>query len=497
MTSKQPPSILLLTADEMNREALGCYGATSHRTPNLDRLAREGVRFDAAYTSSPVCLPARCSLATGLYPHQNLSSSNNTGRSLDRNLPNLFTLLKGAGYRTSMHGKCHFIPVTYACNERAFTREYEHFIEYYRSLGMDHLDLMDDPQVSAWYYDHYAKDLERQGLLSEFRRCVWECHEQTAEFPTAGVFRFPGPGEWHPDSWVGRKTVEHIESYKDAAPAFIWASFGGPHYPACAPDEYYGLVDMDKDRPRRLRAGEWDDASKYNAKNGAGGHADGDFYAPGRRQGNYDEAYWRRWRHAYYASCVQIDDAIGRIVQAAEARWGGNLLVLFLADHGDMMGDHGFWGKCCHDQGTRVPMIARFPGGEHAGPPTGALVQTVDVLPTFLQAAGAPPIPCAGRALPSLAAAGGRPFVLTEYEDLVMLADRRLKHVWRRREGRDFHELYDLAGDPDEFENVYSRRSEYPGFEKFEAEIGRLRREEKLDWALFYAGQGAPPWAKL
>jgi len=491
------PTILLFTADELNREALSGYGATSHRTPALDRLAAHGVRFDAAYTSSPVCLPARCSLATGLFPHQNLNLSNETGRSLELDRPNVFTLLNAAGYRTSQHGKCHFIPVPYAYNKREYTREYEHFIHYYRSLGMHHLDLMDDPQVSAWYYDDYAKDLERHGVLAEFRRCVWECHRRTDEFPIVGTFRFPGPDHLHPDGWVAERALDYIRRYDRDEPAFVWTSFGGPHYPACAPESYHARIDMDRDRPRRVREGEWNDVTKANAKSGAGGHADGDFYAPDGWQGNYDDAYWRGWRRAYYASCVQIDEGVGRIVAAAEQRWGDNLLVVFTADHGDMMGDHGFWGKCLHDQGTRIPLIVRFPGGAHAGLRSDAIVQTVDLLPTFLAAAGAAPFSCAGRPLTDWMANGGRPWALCEYPELVMIADARLKYIHRRRNGAAFNELYDRQTDPDEFENVWRRAADHPGYAALRAALDRLDREERLGDILFYDGRGTPPWAKL
>ena len=492
------PTIVLITTDELNREALSCYGATSHVTGNIDRLAEEGLLFTTAYTTSPVCLAARCSLATGLYPHNNLSTSNNTGRSLDRDLPNIFTLLAEAGYRTSMHGKCHFIPVPYAYIERKFTREYEHFIHYYRSLGMDHLDLMDDPQVSAWFYDDYAKDMERRGLLSAFRRCIWECHEKTEEFPCPGTFCFPGPDHMQPDSWVGERTLDYIETYEGDEPAFIWMSFGGPHYPTCAPAKYYDLIDMDRDRPRRLREGEWDDTSKSNWKDGGGGHADGDGYAPDRLQKNYDEEYWRAWRHAYYASCVQIDDYVGRVLSAARQRWGDNLMVLFTADHGDMMGDHGFWGQGLYGQGTRIPLIVRFPDGSHAGERSDALVQTVDILPTLLAQAGATPFPCDGQPLRTLMAESGREFAIAECGDnSVMITDGRLKYAYRVRGEQELHELYDLESDPHEFENVFSRAESYEGFRRLKAELARLQREEGLNDVLFYDGTGAPPWAKL
>ncbi len=493
------PTILLITADEMNRAALSCYGATSHTTPNIDRLAQEGLRFNAAYTTSPACLPARCSMATGLYPHNNLSISNGTGRSLNRDLPNIFTQLSQAGYRISKHGKCHFIPVTYAYNSRTFTREYEHFIAYYESLGIEHLDLMDDPQVSAWYYDHYAKDMERQGLLTAFRRCIWECHDKTAEFPVSGTFAFPGPDHMHPDSWVGERALAYIRDYGSDQPAFIWTSFGGPHYPACAPRKYYEPIDMAKDRPRPIRESEWLDATKSNAANGHGGHADGDFYAPNHNQAWYDENYWVRWRHAYYASCVQIDDYIGRIVAAAQAKWGDELMIVFAADHGDMMGDHGFWGKCPHEQGVRIPLIARFPDRDRAGTQTDAMVQTVDILPTLLAAANREPAPNDGRALRNLVDAGGRTLAMAEHSDFLMIKDQRLKYINRRIDGKLYHELYDLENDPDEFENLYPDAQSHPGYKALEQELARLDQTCALREMIFHDPDNPKPpyWAKL
>lgn len=498
------PTILLITADELNREALGCYGATSHATPAIDRLASEGVLLDRAYTASPVCLPSRCSIATGLFPHNTRSTSNGTGRSLDLDLPNVFTLLGRAGYRTSKHGKCHFVPVPYAYNEREFTREYEHFILYYKALGMDHLDLMDDPQVSGWYYDDYAKDLEKAGLLDEFRRKVWECRVKSDEIPFPGVFSFDGPDEMQPDSWVGERSLDHIRAYDGEAPAFMWVSFGGPHYPLCPPAKYYDAVDMDRDRPRRLREGEFADRLKFHSKDGVGGVADGDGYAPGRDQSSYDEAYWRAWRHAYYASCVQIDDYVGRIVEAARGRWGENLLVIFTADHGEMAGDHGIWGKGGgYEQVTRVPFIVRFSDGARAGERSDAIVQTVDILPTVLQAAGAwPPevqrdLACDGQPVSELLDSGGREYALCERDRFVMIADRSHKYVRAERGGEESHELYDLDADPDEFDNLYTRADWVPAFARLREVLARLARDEDLERVLFYDGSGAPPWAKL
>lgn len=138
------PHILFITTDEQHLRTLSCCGAKTGTTPGLDALAESSDVYETAYTVSPVCLPARCAFMTGMYPHHSGSISNIFGASLSLEHPNLFTELKKQGYRTALCGKCHFIPVPYPATRGDMTLEYEHFIAYYRLLGMDKLRLQDD-----------------------------------------------------------------------------------------------------------------------------------------------------------------------------------------------------------------------------------------------------------------------------------------------------------------------------------------------------------------
>ena len=122
------PHILFITTDEQHRETLTCYGSQVGCTPSLDALASCADVYLNAYTVSPVCLPSRCAWMTGLYPHRSGSISNQFGASLSHEFPNLFTSLRAQGYRTSLHGKCHFVPVPYPATKPDMTLEYEHFI---------------------------------------------------------------------------------------------------------------------------------------------------------------------------------------------------------------------------------------------------------------------------------------------------------------------------------------------------------------------------------
>jgi len=491
-------NVLWITMDELHREALSCCGATSHKTPNVDRIAGEGMRFENAYAASPVCLPSRVSLATGLYPHRSRSFSNHTGASLSLSLPNVFQVFRSQGYQTSMHGKCHFIPVPYPYVSRDFTREYDHFRQYYLDLGIDHLDLQDGNEVSAWFYDDYGKDLEKAGLMSQYRDLV---HNKTGSRCDKNLFLFPGDESMHPDSWVGRKAIEYLSHLDNNQPHFMWVSFSGPHYPLNTPVEYLSRVDMSKDRAANKRDGEWDDPTKSNcvSYHGPGG-TEGSNSAEGGAQKNFDDSYWRQWRQMYYANVVQIDDYIGQILERAKALWGENLLVVFTCDHGDMMGHHGLWGKngAFFEDIIRVPLFIR-PPRNRGGSVHQELVSLVDVLPTCLDAAGIDPIQCDGKPLGELVAAGGRDYVLSETQKIVSIVHGSDKLTRHQRGETTFLEQYDLSRDPFEFDNVSGEPSGLHARQQMESILERLQREENLHSILFYdpTDQRRPPWLRL
>ena len=464
MSGARPP-ILLITTDELLREALSLYGNEAVQTPNIDRLAGQGTNFTRAYTVSPWCLPARCSILTGLFPHNSGAYSNFRKCALDEGLPNLFTELKKAGHRTAMIGKCHFAPVPYDEVRPDRTLPYDEFRDYYLRLGMDHLDLQDDKQVSVWFYDDYARELDRAGYLEAYRSHVWDKQGKKK------VFRFPGPEEWHPDSWVGRKAVDYIERCAEDMPLFAWVSFSGPHYPFDPPEEYLSLVDMRKDVPRLGREGEFDDPSRIHHASFHGPRGiDGCGVAPDGACRNYDGEYWIELRRHYYANVAQIDREIGKILEAAERRWGDDVLVIFCSDHGEMLGNHGIWGKnnCAYEQVWAIPLIAKWPGQKR--PLTSeALVTNMDIYATCLQAAGSSAA-SDGADLNELADRGGYRCVFGEGEGFLSVSDGSAKLIHVQQDSGEFDEFYDLAVDPWEYENLITR----PGYA---AKIAELRAE--------------------
>ena len=443
------PPIILITCDELRADALSCYGSRVIDTPHLDALAAGGRRYDRAYCNSPWCLPSRCSLATGLYPHRNGAYSNFRDVSLNADLPNIYSLLRGAGYQTAHIGKCHYAPVPYSRTRPDQTLPYDDYHACYRSLGIDHLALQDDKQVSVWFMDDYAAELDAAGYLGAYRDAVWDRTR-------AKVFPFPAPAAWHPDSWVGRKAREYVAAYDSEQPLFLWASFSGPHYPFDAPAVYYDRVDMSADA-RLHDPAEFNDPSRIHSAayhGGSTGAIDGMGSAPAGATKNYSEDYWHDLRRNYFANVVQIDDMVGQILAAVEARYADEPLIIFTADHGEMLGNHGLWGKnnCAYEDVWNVPLIVREPG-DRAGRTSDALVMLVDVLPTCLAALNQDHSFCDGLPLREREAQGGAEFVFAEGEGFLAASDGRYKLVRVAQGERQHRELIDLESDPHELVN--------------------------------------------
>lgn len=443
------PCIILITADQLRKDALSCYGNKAIDTPNLDSLADSGIKFNKAYTVSPWCLPARSSILTGLFPHNSGAYSNFRKCSLDNGIPNLFTELKETGYTTALMGKCHFAPVPYNMTRPNKTLPYDEFRDYYMSLGMDHLDLQDDKQVSVWFYDDYAKELDEAGYLEGYRDAVWDKNK-------AKVFPFPGPAKWHPDAWVGRKTVEYIEDHSEEQPFFAWISFSGPHFTFDAPAEYYDRVDMTQDIGKRVYEGEYDDSKRihHGSYHGSEG-IEGCGMAPDKACKNYTDEYWMELRRSYFANVALIDEEIGKILSAAKGKFGDNVLIIFTADHGEMLGNHGLWGKnnCGYEDVLNIPMLVKYPNQED-GIETEAKVMLTDILPTCLKAAGADIIKCDGTDFKENMEHGGYKYVFSEGEGYISISDGTTKYIQAQKKGESFREMIDLSIDPNETKNM-------------------------------------------
>lgn len=446
----KPVPIILITCDELRRDTLGCYGNEAIQTPHIDSLAAQGLKYNNFYTVSPWCLPARCSILTGKYPHRSGAYSNFRPCPLDEGADNIFKSLKRGGYKTGLVGKCHFAPVPYSETRPGTTHPYDEFKAYYLRLGIDHLDLQDDKNVSVWFYDDYSKALDAAGYLEPYRNAYWDRENNGLVYP------FPAPAEWHPDMWVGKKAKEYIDADNLAQSTFTWISFSGPHYPYDTPQEYYDRVDESKLPPMTIKEGELDDPARIHHKSyHGGGNIDGCGPAPQRACKNYDEDYWRRLRISYHANMALIDDMVGEILKSAKEKYGDDCLILFTADHGEMLGSHGLWGKhnCAYDEVWRIPMIAKFPN-QNKPETTDVIANSNDIFPTCLKAAGLEIPEIDGTPLQEQK---GMPYTFAEGEGYLAVTDGTIKYIHIEKPGESYRELLDMGSDPHEFENQINK----------------------------------------
>lgn len=458
------PAIILITCDELKKDTLSCYGNSAISTVWIDSLLRSGTDYKNCYTSSPWCLPARCSILTGLYPHNSGAYSNFRKCPLDHGIPNLFTLLKEQGYHTSLFGKCHFAPVPYDETKADRTLPYDDFKKYYESLGIDQLVLEDDKQVSVWFYDDYSKEMEQKGLLKAYRDDVWDQTKQK-------VFPFPGPAQAHPDAWVGRKSVEYIKACsQENQPQFVWVSFSGPHYPFDAPKEYWDQVDRKNLPPMKYCEGELSGEDRIHHKSYyGGGNIDGCGMAKEHGCKNYTPEYWENLRVSYHANVKLIDDQVGEILKAVEEVYGDNALIIFTADHGEMLGNHGLWGKhnCGYEEVWHIPLIVRFPGQKEREC-RQELVNSTDFLPTCVSFAGGSFMGGDGYSLTDREHLKQRKYTFAEGEGYLAVTDGVHKYIHVQKEGEDYQEFLDLERDPDEFQNRI-------GLPESQTELAKLR----------------------
>ncbi|NKB68245.1 MAG: sulfatase-like hydrolase/transferase [Candidatus Latescibacteria bacterium] len=356
------PNILLLMTDQQRWDGLGCSGGWVE-TPHLDRLAGEGLRFEHCLTNSPVCIPARLSLATGLYPH-NTGVWNNQHSQLDPQQPNWMRVLRELGYRTSLFGKTHLHP------HQGDLRQREELMHAY---GLDYVDEIGGPRASARVLSHMTAEWEAKGVWQAYRADIEE------RFATVPHVARPSPLELedYADIYVGRKARQYLEAYQEPAPWCCWVSFGGPHEPWDTPEPYASMYDpqaMPAPRPAPQ-----DTAPRPEGR-----------LDQMRSNGPQLEAGDAGAMRANYAGNITlIDEQIGRIFAAVEARgeWD-NTVVVLVSDHGEMNGDADLIYKSnLLDPAVRVPLLVRAPG-KAAGLVSHTPVEWFDVGPTLVELAG-------------------------------------------------------------------------------------------------------------
>lgn len=445
------PNILLITTDQQRWDAVG-YNGTWVQTPCLDRLAAGSLRCHNAITTSPVCMPARFSLATGLYPHQMDGVGgevgpmlNNSGRKLGPETQTWMQCLQRAGYRNALFGKTHFYP-----NAGDLLAEEERL----RSLGFDDVDEIPGPRGMRKARCHMSERWKRLNLFEDFRADLNDRLQHNEHVVRAS----PLPVEEFYDSYVAERCRGWIGSRAEAAekepqPWFAWLSFAGPHEPFDTPHPYHGSVDPDAMPPARPLP----ESAHGDRPQGQLDRLPREAHYHGNVDCTPDEI--ARIRADYAAACRLIDDRIAEVI--AELERTGQLahtVIVFSSDHGELAGDGGLLYKCCFlDGAVRVPLLISTPATRAAG---GAdcwrPIPWHDIGPTLVEIAGGHIAhQQSARSLVPLLSDPTAPYrdaAFSEIDGECLLFDERWKCALNR--DGDVYYLNDRQADPDETRNV-------------------------------------------
>ncbi|MCC8022606.1 MAG: sulfatase-like hydrolase/transferase, partial [Clostridiales bacterium] len=450
-------------------------GAVNPRiqTPNLDRLAAEGMRFDRAYCPNPTCTPSRASIITGMYPSRHGAWS--LGTKLLESVPTLGGYLLQAGYRTALVGKAHFQPLKsteeYPSLEaperlRDFTFWKNFNEEFY---GFQTAELLRNHTAEPWVGQHYAMWMEEKGFKN------W----RDVFFRPAGkklpkkMGRWDIPEAYHYNTWIAERTNALMEQYQqEGSPFFLWASFPDPHYPQLVPAPWDTMYDPEEMELPEFSFAEHAQNPPYfrevckrfpNFKP----YRETGYAVHGLQRHKYKPKELKKQLALAYGMVSYMDQAIGKILDGLKALGlEQDTLVVFTTDHGDLFGQHGLRHKCIfhYEDLLRVPLVARYPGRIQPGSQSSALQCLADLAPTFLSYCG---LDCPAQmngidqsAVWDGSAQTARDSVIVEnrHEPTVMnlrtYVDDRYKLTVHAN--GDYGELYDLEQDPQEHHNLWS-----------------------------------------
>lgn len=419
------PNIVVLLCDQLRPDVLRAYGCNAIPTPNIDRLAQNGVVFDNAITQSPVCAPARASMMTGRYPSDHRVWTNDVP--FRDGLEYLPERMNRAGYRTGAFGKLHHTP---ALDVKGF--QVARLMEGGRLGDQEpYLEWLRQRHPDAKGVFHPTEQL--QSRLSE------------AE---------------HHEHWIASRALEFMKTAArtDAEPFFAWISFQGPHTPLDPPPEVKGCCRADALPPRirrrdpqicpvhRYRKVVYDMNSVYGLPPD---------WQP-------DAAGFRNMRCAYAEKVAAIDRQIGRILEQLESlQVLDRTTILFSADHGDLLGDFGHVtkGPFPYRGQLDIPLIVANAPELQPGTRCRRLVGNIDLAATCLDTAGDTPVFHQSRSLLRQAGAApdpGREVNFSEYGDSCKIVENE-RYRYARYALLDFAELFDKEDDPDEQVNLAGR----------------------------------------
>jgi len=343
---KKQSNVLLIMTDQQRPDTMGFRGETPCKTPNIDRIAREGISFDRAITPCPLCLPSRASLFTGVYPTQNDMMDAQVGYLNDCQMLDHF---RGAGYQIDYAGKWH--------------------------MGEGNIGDFTDRHAgdSTPEYSQWCKD---QGLIDGWM--FNDPETRTTRTPSMSIPKVHVqdlPVDKTNEAYVTDFAVNMLKSRDKDKPFFQVCSFNGPHPPFMIPEPYFSMYNPE-DVPEPANFGPQVGEIETNRTS---------YYRDLFLDHSEDFEDWRASYAVYWGFVTMIDDHIGRLLETLETEdLLDNTIIIFISDHGENLGSHGLWQKMVpYSQSVQVPFLLRAPMADFTGVRTDVPASLIDMAPTL------------------------------------------------------------------------------------------------------------------
>ena len=448
------PNILLLHVDQYRHDCLGVCGNKDVLTPNIDKLAADGVRYENSFCPYPVCTPSRYSLVSGQYVHEHRGFNNRSTLSPD--IDTFPKLLRSAGYKTSAVGKMHYTPT-------------------YLDVGFDKMILSEQDGPGRWD-DDYHRYLMKKGLVdrndlvdqrSEYRK---NASQEYRDSFGAMVSNLEEPH--HSTTWVGRNAAEDIQSWDDSVPNLLMVGFIKPHHPFDPPAPWHEMYDPDK---MNILPGWTEECLEHDY-----------LYSKGYFDNKtVNKKALRKVMAYYYATISHIDSQIGNLIQLLkQKKMYDDTMIIFTSDHGDYLGFHHMLLKSnyLYDPLTKVPLIIKNPGSSKAGTVSSNMVNNIDLAPTILSSVGIKPAPSM-KGFDLNNPNSGHETIFSG-RTTVMARTRTLKLIQTKRKNAP-NLFFDLQKDPLEMNNQYDNPKYQGEIKKLTASIDAWQPEEDRKKKIF------------
>ncbi len=461
-------NVLWIMTDQHRADCLGYTGHPLVQTPNLDRLAREGIVFENAFCQSPVCMSSRACLMTGRYPAATRVRGMGILPPTETTLP---TTLRRQGFQTAAFGKVHLTPEQYTLRQLKENVPLLNWRAFAKDSGFPDLCL-DSCAENYGFGTHLGYEDLLHGRfhewLSEQAPHLLKTPPQPGGKDYPSCLRVsPYPSAYHPSTFIATKAAEFIRTRSTGNPWMTYCSFVAPHDPFEAPAEQIARYDLES----------------IPLPEHKGGVCAGRIPKPAAdaisEMNSYSEEIQKRIVLHYLASISLIDDGVGHLIDTLEqSNQLENTIIVFNSDHGEFLGNHGLLRKPSlhYDETLRVPLFIRMPKGNLTPRSEKGLVELTDLYPTLL---GLLDIPCNegvqgqdwSEALRSNSPVG-REDIYADMFDLTpqkygkrkgpsMAVQTLRTNHWKLNlyptAGREYGQLFDLRNDPEEAHNLYGR----------------------------------------